>query len=202
LTATARASFTNRMKHGVVACLALILSLVAQGPAVAQDQTCPPPPDHSAALTDLIRAAQQAEDERSGRMLSNEMWALWSDAPDSHAQDLLDEGMSRRNIYDYDGAMKAFEALIAYCPDYAEGYNQRAFVHFLREDFAAALPDLDRAIDLSPRHVAAITGRALTLSALERKGEAVLALRKALDMNPWLGERHLLPVLEAAEEQL
>jgi len=190
------------MKNGIASTLALALSLAFHGPALAQEQTCPPAPDHSAALTDLIRAAQAAEDERSGRMLSNEMWALWSDAPDSYAQELLDEGMSRRNIYDYDGAMKAFEALIAYCPDYAEGYNQRAFIHFLREDFSAALPDLDQTLALSPRHVAAITGRALTLSALERKAEAVLALRKALDMNPWLSERHLLPVLEAAEEQL
>lgn len=190
------------MKCRVASSLALALCLLAPSGALAQDGACPPAPDHSAALTELIRAAQAAEDEPAGRQLSNEMWALWSDAPDAYAQELLDEGMSRRNIYDYDGAMKAFEALVAYCPDYAEGYNQRAFIHFLREDFSAALPDLDRAIALSPRHVAAITGRALTLSALERKAEAVLDLRKALAMNPWLGERHLLPVLEAAEQEL
>ena len=190
------------MKNGIASTLALTLSLAFHGPALAQEQTCPPAPDHSAALTDLIRAAQAAEDERSGRMLSNEMWALWSDAPDSYAQELLDEGMSRRNIYDYDGAMKAFEALIAYCPDYAEGYNQRAFIHFLQEGFEAALPDLKRTLDLSPRHVGALSGQALTFHALGRNAEAALSLRAALDLNPWLGERHLLPVLEAAEDEI
>ena len=103
---------------------------------------------------------------------------------------------------DYAGALVAFESLVAYCPHYAEGYNQRAFVHFLRQDYKAALPDLERAIELSPNHVAAMTGQALTLVALGRNGEAALALRKALALNPWLSERHMLPSLEAVESVL
>ena len=176
------------------------LAIMAAGPAFAT--ACPEPPDHAAALSDLITAAREAPDEMTGRIASNDMWALWADAPDKRSQDLLDEAMSRRESYDYDGAMVAAEALIAYCPDYAEGYNQRAFIHFLRQDFEAALPDLDRTLDLSPRHVAALTGKALTLHALGRDAEAALSLRAALEMNPWLGERHLLPVLERSEQEL
>ena len=164
--------------------------------------TCPAAPDHSEALSALIQAAQAAPDEATGMEISNEMWAFWADAPDDYAQELLDEGMSRRASYDFEGAETAFEALIAYCPDYAEGYNQRAFVNFLRQDYAAALPDLERALDLSPRHIAALTGQALTLAALERNGEAALILRDALKLNPWLSERHLLTQLEKQEQEL
>ncbi len=177
-----------------------ILALALSGPALAQ--TCPDAPDHSAALNGLIQSAQQAPDQTTGLQISNDMWQYWADAPDDYAQELLDEGMSRRESYDYDGAMVALDALIAYCPDYAEGYNQRAFVNFLRQDFAAALPDLDRAIALSPRHVAALAGRALTLVGLERKAEAALSLRAALELNPWLSERALLPSLESGEQEL
>ena len=184
------------MRHLLAAALACGLS----GPALAE--TCPPAPDHSEALTALIAAAREAPDEAAGRALSDEMWALWADAPDTYAQELLDEGMSRRESYDYAGAMKAYDALVAYCPDYAEGYNQRAFIHFLREDFDKALPELERVLELSPHHVAALTGKALTLAALQRRAEAALALRAALDLNPWLGERHLLPVLESSEQEL
>ncbi|WP_294624308.1 tetratricopeptide repeat protein [uncultured Roseovarius sp.] len=153
-------------------------------------------------MGDLIDKAQQAPNEAAGRALSNRMWELWSDAPDAHAQDLLESGMSRREIYDFDAAMKAFDALVTYCPDYAEGYNQRGFIHFLREEFDKALPELDAALERQPRHVAARTGRALTLMALGRNAEAALELRTALDLNPWLGERHLLRVLEAGEDDL
>jgi tetratricopeptide (TPR) repeat protein len=175
-----------------------LLSLLVPAGALA----CPAPPDHRAALDELFAQVAQAETERDARLINNEMWGLWADAPDAHAQDLLDEGMARRASHDYDGAVAAFDALVAYCPDYAEGYNQRAFVNFIRQDYAAALPDLERALDLSPRHLGVLTGQAMTLMALERPGEAALVLRRALDLNPWLSERHLLPVLEQAERDI
>lgn len=153
-------------------------------------------------MDDLIIATQNAEDELSARLIVNDMWALWADAPDTHAQGLLDEGMSRREAYDFEGALAALDALVNYCPNYAEGYNQRAFVNFLRQEYGAALPDLERAVALSPKHVAALTGQAMTLIALERNAEAALVLRRALEMNPWLVERSLLPMLEATEDEL
>lgn len=177
-----------------------VLACIVAGPVWAS--VCPEPPDHASELNDLITAAQAAPDEASGRALSNEMWELWATAPDEKAQTLLDEAMARREAYDYYAAMNAAEALIDYCPDYAEGYNQRAFIHFLRQDFEAALPDLEQTVALLPNHVAALTGQALTLSALGRNAEATLALRAALDLNPWLSERHLLPQLEQAEQDL
>lgn len=177
-----------------------ILACVIAGPVWAN--ACPEPPDHSLALTKLIKAAQDAPNEMTGREFSDAMWVLWAKAPDAKSQKMLDEAMARRESYDYDGALEAAEALITYCPDYAEGYNQRAFVNFLRQDYTAALPDLERTLDLQPRHVAALTGQALTLAALDRNGEAALVLRRALELNPWLGERHLLPVLEKTEEEL
>ena len=165
-------------------------------------EVCPASPDHTDAMTQLISAAQAAPDETSARQISDDMWALWAEAPDSHAQELLDEGMARREMYDYNGALIALDALVDYCPAYAEGYNQRAFVNFLRQDFEAALPDLEKTLELSPYHIAALTGQALTLAALDRNGEAALALRRALKMNPWLSERHLLTQLEKSEEEL
>ena len=137
---------------------AAVTGLLIAGPGWAE---CPPAPDHADALTGLIERVQAAPDERSARIISNEMWELWADAPDQRAQELLDEGMSRREAYDFKGAVVAFDALIAYCPDYAEGYNQRAFVNFIRQDYAAALPDLDeltaamRAAHAAGRNVAA-----------------------------------------------
>jgi len=164
----------------------------AGGLGTAALAACPAAPDHSARLTELITSAQIAPDERAARRISTQMWELWADAPDARAQALLDRGMSRRALYDFAGAIEALDALVAYCPAYAEGYNQRAFVNFLRQNYAPALEDLDRAIALSPRHIAALSGKALTLIGLGRDSEAQAVLRDALALNPWLNERHLL----------
>jgi tetratricopeptide (TPR) repeat protein len=108
---------------------------------------------------------------------------------------LLDSGIERRAVFDLDMALRAFDALIAYCPDYAEGYNQRAFVLFIRQDYAPALIDLDAALARSPEHLGALTGRSMALMALGRDAEALRDLEAALALNPWLKERNLLPVL-------
>lgn len=167
----------------------ILALLLPAGGALAA--ICPEAPDHSEALDGLIAQIQSAETETEARRISNRMWEFWADAPDQQAQAILDRGMTRRAAWDLLGALAEFDRLVDYCPDYAEGYNQRAFVNYLRQDFRAALVDLDRALDLSPRHVAAMSGKALTLLALDRIDEARNLLDAALKLNPWLPERGL-----------
>lgn len=168
--------------------IVLVIGLLAV-PAGAD--TCPPAPDHGAELDRLFAQVQVAGTEIEAREITDRMWELWTDAPDAPAQRALDRGMERRVAHDFLAAQEEFDRLIAYCPDYAEGYNQRAFVSFLRQEFATALVDLDRALERSPRHVAALSGRALTLMALGRTDEARIDLAEALRLNPWLAERGL-----------
>jgi len=177
---------------------AALLALLLAGPAAAE--TCDmgglvEPGKRAAAL----EAVREADSELEARRRTNEMWEIWATAPDDYAQELLDEGLDRREVRDFVGALKAFDALVEYCPGYAEGYNQRAFIRFMQQDYAPALKDLDRAIDRAPDHFAAIAGKALTLMGLERHGEAKTALEKALSYNPWLPERGLMPMLEAQD---
>lgn len=154
-------------------------------------ETCPEAPDHMANIDELIAEVQDATNQADARHIGGEMWKLWTDAPDAAAQLLLDKGMQRRESHDLAGAYNEFDQLVSYCPDYAEGYNQRAFVNYLRQNFEDALVDLDRAIALSPTHVAALSGKALTLMGLDRMDEARVTLAKALKLNPWLSERSL-----------
>lgn len=165
----------------LLACLAL--------PAFAD---CPAPMDVSAELETLFAEAREATSDQAGRALSGQMWELWLKAPDAAAQEVLDRGMRKREIYDFAGALTDFDRLAEYCPLYAEGFNQRAFVHFLREDYDRALVDLDKALSLQPRHVGAQSGRALTLMNLDRIEEARAQLEEALENNPWLSERFLM----------
>jgi len=175
------------MRH--ILSLSTVLAFAA---AAASADTCPQAPDHSDSLAALVADIQAAETQQEARIVSNKMWSFWADAPNEQAQAILDRGMAKRAAWDLLGARSDFDALVEYCPNYAEGYNQRAFVHFLGQDFQAALEDLDRALALSPDHIAAMSGRALSLLGLDRKDEARETLQSALELNPWLPERGLL----------
>lgn len=177
----------------------LATALLAPLSTVAHADGCPEAPDHSADLAPLYDRLKVTQDEMEARTISNRMWDFWDNAPDEPSQAMLDQGMRARASYDFVQAMDRFNALVSYCPFYAEGYNQRAFINFLREDFAAALPDLERTLELNPKHVGAASGLALTLLAMGRDLEGQKALRAALELNPWLSERFLLKPLPGEE---
>jgi tetratricopeptide (TPR) repeat protein len=170
----------------------LFLPLALSLATTTAQAACPAPLDQSARLQSLIDAVKIAPDETTAQLISNEMWDIWDDAPDEKAQQMLDDGLIRRSNRDYEGALKAFDVLIEYCPNYAEGHNQRAFILFIQQDYPPALSALERAIELSPQHIAAIAGKALTLIALQRDEDAQRVLREALALNPWLKERRFL----------
>lgn len=152
-----------------------ILLCFAVAPAFAE--TCPPVADNSERIAEIVVELGLARGEGDARVLTQELWEIWTDAPDEIAQALLDEGMSRRASYDFLGARDALNRLIEYCPAYAEGYNQRAFAHYLSQNFEAALVDLDRTLEIVPNHIAALSGKALTLMGLGRNDEAQVVLR-------------------------
>jgi tetratricopeptide (TPR) repeat protein len=167
-----------------------ILGICVVAPLAAE--ACPEAPDHSVQLDALFEGVRMAPNERLAEDFSQQMWQLWTDAPDAEAQALLDRGMERRSGYDFLGALEALDKLVAYCPEYAEGWNQRAFVHFLRQDFVSARDDLAQARVLNPRHVGVLTGQGLTFLAMGQEAEAQDALAAAVELNPWVKERHLL----------
>ena len=120
--------------RGVIAfgMLALILTTPAM-PVWASD--CPKAPDQTTRIEALLSDVRDAHNEQAARLITNEMWAIWSTAPNAQAQEILDRGMRKRRSFDLLGAREDFDRLVEYCPDYAEPYNQRAFVNFINGEF-------------------------------------------------------------------
>ena len=170
--------------------LAAALLLLTACPAWAQ--TCAAPADLSDRTDALHAELAAAPDPAAAQRIGGELWEIWLTAPDGVAQGLLDEGIGRMRAGDLAGSIRVLGRLTYYCPDYAEGWNQRAFAKYLGGDYEGALTDLDRAIALSPRHVGAVSGRGLTLLRLGREAEGLDAIREAVRLNPWLSERALI----------
>lgn len=176
----------------------LLILCVLTAPSAALAQVCdiaasPVTAEERAPLFDNLKIARTESEGQAQALL---IWKLWHIAPDTKAQKLLDLGKRRINEADYSGAEQALSDLIEYCPDYAEGWNQRAFAKFLAGDLDGSLEDLDRTLELEPKHFAALAGRGLTLLRQGRDVLAYQAIREAMAIHPWLSERHLLPPSE------
>ena len=132
-----------------IAALALVFSLIPD-PAASQD-----------VYEELLTALAASESKAEADALAARIWQHWLTAPDEAAQEVLNAALRRRASRDFLGAIQHLDRLIAAYPDYAEGWNQRATMHFLIGDFEASLADVDEVLMREPRHFGALSGKAV-----------------------------------------
>ncbi len=169
--------------------LAALLALSLAGPARAGEA------EDKAALETLFAQLQIAPDEAAARELSQAIWTLWTRPSDPDLALRMADVMEARMLRGAETTIELLDALIADYPDYAEGWNQRATMHYLMGDFEASIADCDRTLELEPRHFGALSGRALIYLQLGKRSLALRDIQAALALNPWLAERALFPEL-------
>ena len=150
-------------------CAALALALVGRDDCVA-------------GLVEHLRD----DDEMVGEMAEHALWSVWFRGGDAVANRLLVAGCEQANGRDLCAAEAKFTAALERCPQFAEAWNQRAIVRYIREDFAGSIADCRRATDLMPCHFGAWSGMG---HCHAHRGEFDLALdsyRRALSINPRL----------------
>lgn len=141
----------------------------------------------------LFERLRNAATRSEGRAAEDAVWRMWMEqAPSPDVARDVEEAMNARESYDFDKALRILDGVVVAAPDYAEGWNQRAFIHFLKEDLDAALEDIDRALELEPKHFAALAGKAIILMRQGRMELGQKALRQAVEIHPWLKERSML----------
>ena len=169
------------MKHFI-----LIFALFC-GPAFA-DEVTPQKEERDA----LFAVLNSTEDAKVAAAAQKAIWDSWMDAPDADAQALFDLGMQRMAVFDNAGAIEVFDELVLYAPDFAEGWNQRAFAYFRMDKYEESLADIDSVLQREPRHFGALSGKFRILMVQGRVALAQKTLRDAVKANPWLTERRML----------
>lgn len=141
----------------------------------------------------MFARLRNAATEQQGRAAEDAIWRMWMDsAPSPEIARAVDTAMDARESYDFDKALRLLDEVVAAAPDYAEGWNQRAFIRFLKDDFDGSLDDIERALELEPEHFAALAGKAIILMRQGRMELGQQALRQAVEIHPWLKERSML----------
>ena len=141
---------------------------------------------------DLLDALAASQSRAEADQFSNQIWELWLTAPDETAQAVLDAAMVRRQSYDYLGAIAQLDKLIEAYPEYAEGWNQRATIYFLRGEYEKSLADVAETLAREPRHFGALAGKSLILFNQGKQALAKIAILEALRYHPFLSERAIL----------
>lgn len=172
-------------------------SAVAQAPqpdAPAAREALPEPPvglPHVDAsrlknLDFLLGALKVAPDKDSAKALEGQIWALWAATPSDTAALLMTRVRLAIEGKDIDVALKLLDAVVKLQPDYIEGWNRRAMLHYLQHDYTGAMEDIRQVLRREPRHFGALAGLGLILQDTGDDKHALDAFRRALAINPHL----------------
>jgi tetratricopeptide (TPR) repeat protein len=98
---------------------------------------------------------------------------------------------------DLDAALDRFDQMVKYAPDFAEGWNKRATVYYMRGEYPESVADIERVLELEPRHFGALSGLGMIYEELDRKEQALRAFEAALQANPFLpGAKQQIEILK------
>jgi tetratricopeptide (TPR) repeat protein len=148
-------------------------------------------------LDGLFASLQSAKEEPDADLIVAEIWRTWLQSSQPELDRAMEEVITMMAFGQLDAAMATLDVLVARAPEWAEAWNKRATVLYMRGEFDRSLADIDRVLALEPRHFGALAGQGLIRMGQEKDREALSAFRKALRVNPFLKERlELIPSLE------
>ncbi len=171
------------------ALLALLMAFFLIIPAHADDAA-------DKLLDDLFVQLHDARDAAAAKTVSDRIWTVWTNPTDPVLAGRMRDVMEARAITSIETTLKLLDQLVLDYPDYAEGWNQRATLHFMRGDYEASIADCAKVLELEPRHYGALSGRALMYLQQGKRSLALRDMKAALALHPFLNERHLFPELE------
>jgi tetratricopeptide (TPR) repeat protein len=142
--------------------------------------------DRTRGLDFLFGALKAAPDEVSAKHVEARIWALWLQTPSDTAALLMMRAKAAMDAQQMDAARKLLDAVVKLRPDYVEGWNRRATVYYLQNDYAHSLGDIEQVLVREPRHFGALAGLGMIMQDLGDEKRALDAFRKALAINPHL----------------
>jgi len=163
----------------------------------------PPPKSRMTPLQRLMKDGVPANSTERARLRDN-LYALLATAAEKKAAKKITSALQRvwltsgsdtvdllmlRAIKAQKGkkpavSLKLFDAVVDLAPDYAEGWNRRAYLYYKQRNYHAAAGDLRRTLALDPKHYRALSGLGTILTESGDEAGALKVYERLIDVNP------------------
>ena len=187
----------------VATCLALSSAGLAQAADTGQGLTSEMPaakpaepeklPTRAEKLDTLFAALKRERDAEKARGIAEQIRLEWQDSGSATVNLLMQWAAKAVADNKQPSALDLYDQVIALAPDYVEGWNQRATLHYQMSNYRKSMSDINRVLALEPRHFGALAGMAAILTA---SGKDELALRA------WEEFLAVYPTERKAQEQV
>ena len=172
--------------------LAAAPAVRAQAPSVTEQPKIEAPESPEAAKTEpeavtidtLFADLRRESDPTKARRISAAIVSRWTDSGSTTANLLMQWSQKAISEKKQALALDFLDQVILLFPDYAEGWNRRATLHFMMGHFGKSMSDLNHVLTLEPRHFGALSGMASIMEANENDELALKAWEQVLAVYP------------------
>ena len=142
--------------------------------------------DPKAKLDGLFAELKRERNEKAAERVSARILAAWSQSGSANIDLMMQWAQKAVEAKKYDVALDFLDQIIVMRPDFAEGWNRRATVHFLMNNTAKSMVDIEHTLELEPRHFGALAGMAQIMRDRGRRELALSAYERILAIYPMM----------------
>jgi tetratricopeptide (TPR) repeat protein len=147
-------------------------------------------------LDSLFERLRVTSSKAEAEAAQQQIWQIWIESDDMLANRLMQEGIQAMVTRQHALALERFDRLVERAPAFAEGWNKRATVYYLMENYEASVLDIERTLELEPRHFGALSGLGMIYDAIGEPAAALRSFEAAVAVNPHLdGARQRIEAL-------
>ena len=136
-------------------------------------------------LNNLFKKLNETENQDEIRDLISDIWNIWYEVDDPKVIEYFEKGIQAMNLRNYPLAIRFFNNLIEEDPNFAEGWNKRATVHFMMGNYDQSMNDIVKTLELEPRHFGALDGMGLIFIHQGQFQQALDVYDKKLEIFPF-----------------
>ena len=152
-------------------------------------------------LDELFVTLQAAKSQSEADAAIAQIWSIWNRSGSDVIDELMQFALKLMNMAAFAQALEVLNTVVQQAPGYAEGWNRRATVLYIVDQYDLSLKDCEEVLRREPRHFGALTGMGMIAVAQGRDAAALEFYRRALKANPFLKERQeIIPALEKKVE--
>ena len=124
------------------------------------------------------------ENEGLRALAEQSIWRIWARSGDASIDRLYERGIREMNEGSHIRAISTFTEIIKLKPDFAEGWNKRATLYFMTEQYDKSLEDCDEVMKRNPYHFGALAGYGHIHVEFNLPEQAIEYFKRALAINP------------------
>lgn len=139
-----------------------------------------------ARIDKLFVDLKRERNDKAAERIADTIWQEWSDSGSATVNLLMQRSQKAIETQKFDAALDFLDQVVTLDPNYAEGWNRRATVHFMMKNYGKSMADIEHTLRLEPRHFGALSGLAQIMADTGRKQAALDAWQRVLAIYPML----------------